>query len=180
MKTYKELKESLVEVTKGTSDESPFVHAFMMGNPQGKVKTGYGDKTLAGVHAMLNNKDVEGTADALLNGKDTRKTTFGTKSREGVIDMIKRHQAAHKVEESLDEATNPMQQYHHNEDENNHTANVELLAHHVGDSADKIISKHIAQAHKEIGRMPKHLMDYRNSIHDRLYPKFKEKFENKD
>lgn len=71
-------------------EPSEYAQALMNGKK--KISTGWGDKTVHGIHAMLGHDDKDGVADAIMNGKNRVSTDYGSKSREGVMDMIHRHQ----------------------------------------------------------------------------------------
>ena len=72
--------------------------------------------------------------------------------------------------------SDPMKEYEHNEDNNQHSRNVSHIANHVGTREDRIMSSHIEQAHNEIGHLPKALANHRDELHNKLYPLFVTKF----
>lgn len=61
-------------------------------------------------------------------------------------------------------------QYERNEDRNDHSENVVLLAKHFGSKEDLQLAQSIQKKHDSLGHMPPDLMKQRDELSDKLYP----------
>lgn len=67
-------------------------------------------------------------------------------------------------------ANSIFKEYEENEENNDHTENVVLLAKHFGTPKDLLLAKNIQRKHNAIGSLPSDLRKQRDELSDKLYP----------